>query len=99
MNDTFYLEIQSICNQLMKTLKEKNNDYGNAFDQTYNRFGDTMVAVRLYDKLNRFISLTVDGQGQQVLTEPVEDTLLDLAGYAILAIRKRRETYLISELE
>ncbi len=66
---------------------KKNADYGNSATDTYKRFGMIAYVVRLYDKMNRIESLTKSqGQGRLVLNESIEDTLLDMANYCIMAI-------------
>ena len=63
----------------------KNNDYGNSVHDTYEKYGLTSFLVRLEDKLNRARSLHLKKE-QLVNDEKLEDTLLDLANYAILAV-------------
>lgn len=63
----------------------KNNDYGNSVHDTYEKYGLTSFLVRLEDKLNRARSLLLKKE-QLVNDEKLEDTLLDLANYAILAV-------------
>jgi hypothetical protein len=45
-----------------------------------------MSCIRLEDKLNRLKALTIKNQSQQVKDESVEDTLMDLANYAIMTV-------------
>ena len=62
----------------------KNHDYGDSVHDTYEKYGITSFLVRMEDKLNRTRQLTkIEGK---VLDEKLEDTLMDLANYAILAI-------------
>ena len=75
-----------ICNGLNTLYETKNRDYGNSFSKSFDEYGMTMVCIRLEDKLNRLKSLTVKGNTQQVNDESVEDTLLDLANYAIMSL-------------
>lgn len=63
----------------------KNNDYGNSVHDTYEKYGLTSFLVRLEDKLSRARSLHLKKE-QLVNDEKLEDTLLDLANYAILAV-------------
>lgn len=69
-------------NKLRETYIKKNNDYGDSVHETYVKFGALSFVVRLHDKLNRVCSLL--SNKQEVLDESMEDTLLDLANYAIL---------------
>ena len=54
------------------------------------------MCIRIGDKLNRLKTL-VRGQEQQVSDESITDTLMDLAGYAILSlveIKKEEEKWI-----
>ena len=62
----------------------KNSDYGNSVHDTYTKYGLTSFLVRLEDKLNR--ARTLSQKKGLVSDEKMEDTLLDLANYAILAV-------------
>lgn len=62
----------------------KNKDYGDSVHDTYQKYGLTSFLVRLEDKLNRV--RTLSKQDAQVMDEKIEDTLLDMANYAILAV-------------
>ncbi len=73
----------------------KNNDYGNSVHDTYEKYGLTSFLVRLEDKLNRARALN-NKKEQLVNDEKLEDTLLDLANYAILAVielKNERDTH------
>ena len=62
----------------------KNKDYGDSFGQTYKEFGNTMAAIRLQDKLQRFKQLTK--ADAEVKDESIIDTLRDLSNYAIMTL-------------
>lgn len=73
----------------------KNRDYGNSFSQSFEKWGLPMACIRLGDKLNRLESFAKN-QKMQVADERVEDTLIDIANYAILTLmelntRKKEE--------
>lgn len=76
---------ESICCELIALHKRKNKDYGDSFAKTMDTFGITALCIRLHDKLNRLISITNNGK-REVKDESVEDTLMDLASYAIMGI-------------
>ena len=61
-------------------------DYGSSFDQTLNEFGLVASATRMSDKFNRFKSLMRYGSTARVEDEKIEDTLMDLAAYAIMTV-------------
>lgn len=75
-----------ICKDLHNLYITKNSDYGNSVSDTFDKFGIDAFLVRMYDKLNRLYSLTRTDTKQMVSDEKIEDTLLDLANYAILTI-------------
>ena len=64
----------------------KNHDYGDSVHDTYEKYGLTSFLVRMEDKLNRVRTLNNKNIEAQIPTEKIEDTLLDLANYAILAV-------------
>ena len=76
-------EISAYLSNLYET---KNKDYGDSFAKSFDEYGMTMSCIRLEDKLNRLKALTVKNQSQQVKDESVEDTLMDLANYAIMTV-------------
>ena len=81
------LEFFKTCTDRMcKTFAAKRNDYGASTADTYKRYGAVSLLVRMRDKLNRLDSLLVNNSNVHVLDESVEDTLFDLANYAIIAI-------------
>lgn len=62
----------------------KNRDYGDSVHDTYEKYGLVSFLVRLEDKLNR--ARTLSKQAAVVQDEKIEDTLMDMANYAILAV-------------
>lgn len=63
----------------------KNLDYGDSFGQSFQKWGLSMVCIRLCDKLNRLESFA-QKKDMQVNDESVEDTLRDMANYAIMTL-------------
>lgn len=63
--------------------QKKNSDYGDAFGKSLDKHGMKAAIVRMEDKLGRLDALT-SGTDQQVFDEKLEDTVLDLANYAIM---------------
>ena len=66
----------------------KNHDYGNSVHDTYKKYGLTSFLVRIEDKLNR--ARTLSKNDAKVNDEKIEDTLMDMANYAILAVMELR---------
>lgn len=76
---------KKICDSLNDLYKAKNEDYGDSFGKSYKEYGLTMACIRLEDKLNRLKSLNKNGNAQ-VKDESIQDTLMDLANYAIMTL-------------
>ena len=71
------------CEELKKLLIDKNKDYGNSYDKTLNEYGRNIGLIRIEDKLNRLKNLLL--LKEEIRTEEsIIDTLLDIAGYAVL---------------
>lgn len=77
---------RQICKKLNRIYERKNNDYGNSFSKSFEEYGPTMCAIRLEDKLNRFKQLIKSNYNPMVTNESIDDTLLDLANYAIMTL-------------
>ena len=75
----------AICQKLNQVYKAKNHDYGDSFGDTYKKLGIISAVTRLSDKMNRIISLAVSHDAQ-VKDEKIEDTLIDMANYAIMTL-------------
>ena len=60
---------------------KKNENYGNSFGKLYEDLGPISGLVPLHNKLNRLTSLI---KGSKNNFESIEDTLIDLANYAIM---------------
>lgn len=75
----------AICQKLNQIYKAKNHDYGDSFGDTYKKLGIISAVTRLSDKMNRLMSLAVS-HNAQVKDEKIEDTLLDMANYAIMTL-------------
>lgn len=65
-----------------ETYKKKNRDYGDAFGVSLDKRGLVAALVRMEDKLGRLDSLK--DRDPLVKDESLQDTLLDLANYAIM---------------
>jgi len=74
-------KFRRIQDQGLELFRQKNQDYGNAFD-TYGILG---VLMRIQDKLQRYVSITKTSV-QLVNDESLRDTLIDLHNYAAMAI-------------
>lgn len=75
---------KEIINNIHTMYKDKNEDYGDSFDKSLDKFGLLSSLIRLTDKMNRFEQL-IDGESK-VTSESIDDTLLDMANYAIMTV-------------
>ena len=75
---------KKITDNMSELYARKNHDYGDSFVETVNEFGLIAPAIRLSDKLNRFKSLLKSTS--QITDEKIEDTLIDMANYAIMTV-------------
>lgn len=84
-------EFRDITNSMIQTYQAKNQDYGNSFEKSLDKFGLIASVIRLNDKMSRIESLS--RTEAKVVDESIEDTLLDLANYSVMTIiwlRKNR---------
>ena len=86
-----YLELKTvkhaeICTELTDIYNRKNSDYNDSFGKSFHEYGMAMSCIRLEDKLNRLKALTVHNYNPRVADESIEDTLIDLANYAIMTL-------------
>lgn len=75
-----------ICKHLNGIYAMKNADYGNSFGDTFKDLGIVSAITRITDKANRLKSLCKPGADQKVNDESIQDTLIDLANYAIMTL-------------
>ena len=86
----YSLAFKQITEDMAKTYAAKNHDYGNAFGKSFAEFGVISAAVRMNDKMERIKSLIEMQPGQKRVNESLEDTLLDLANYAVMTLVELR---------
>lgn len=79
---------QYILNNLEETYKAKNNDYGNSFADTYEKFGCVSFLVRITDEYNKLLTLC-DSNIPEQRVKKIDDTILDLANYCLLWLVER----------
>lgn len=85
-----------VCMGLAELHMRKNHDYGNAFGKVYQelmkagqrKMADGYVVGMLSVKVNRVKTL-LSKEESMVNEESVEDSLMDLASYAIMALIER----------
>lgn len=72
---------REIATSLADLYERKNSNYGDSFGKLYRDLGPVAGLVPLHNKLDRATSLI---QGDVNHFESIEDTLKDLASYAIM---------------
>lgn len=77
-------EFNNIITEMSELYIAKNHDYGDAFGQTFAELGIISAITRISDKTNRLKSLAT--KEQCVDDERIEDTLMDLANYAVMTL-------------
>lgn len=78
------MNFEEITKQMTETYQRKNKDYGNSFDHTLDEFGVVAGIIRMNDKMNRIKSIY---KTPSVNYESLDDTLLDLANYAVMTLQ------------
>ena len=78
-------KIDESCKELARVLKEKNKKYGDSFSRTADEYGNAVLLLRIQDKISRLKHLLILRDDCHESNESVEDTFLDLAGYAVLS--------------
>lgn len=90
---------KELCDTIHSLYESKNHDYGDSVHDTYKKFGLVSFIVRMEDKLNRLETLYKNPKDAKVLDEKIQDTLLDLANYAIIAITELKSDELQNKME
>lgn len=80
---------KSLCEETHELYEKKNADYGDSFSQLRKRYPN-FVCMRLFDKLNRLDTIIQPGYKCKVSDEKIEDTLMDIANYALMELTERR---------
>ena len=74
---------KEIADELSNLYKDKNTNYGNSFGELYEDLGPISGLVPLHNKLNRLKHL-ITTENKDNKFESIEDTIKDLASYAIM---------------
>ena len=79
------ITVQDRTKERNELYERKNRDQGNSFDQTLDEFGVVAGLIRMNDKMNRIKSIY--NKDTNVKDESLEDTLIDLANYAVMTLK------------
>ena len=72
---------ENITKQMNELFAKKNANYGNSFEKLFKELGPIAGLVPLHNKLDRATNLV---KGSKNDFESLNDTLIDLANYAIM---------------
>lgn len=75
-------EFREVVTEMADLYEKKNANYGNSFSQLFEKLGPVSALVPLWNKLDRATNLIQGGKND---FESVEDTLKDLACYAVMS--------------
>ena len=76
----------NITEDMLRLYHSKNSDYGDSFGKSYTDFGVMAGVIRMSDKMNRLKQLSKKPDCALVKDESMQDTLRDLANYAIMTL-------------
>ncbi len=79
-------EFRKLLMDMNALYDRKNRDYNDSFGRGLQKYGILMSCIRLSDKMNRLVALTVDKKERKVSDESANDTLTDFANYTILTL-------------
>lgn len=94
--------VEKHAHLLVETFAKKRADYGPTTTETFEKFGPVSMLIRMHDKLGRLDNLLGAGIDPHIHAESVEDTLLDLANYcliALLELEKDKHKYCVEKVE
>lgn len=80
---------KNIADELCDLYEAKNKAYANSFGRTFELLGIISAVTRISDKYNRLCNLATNPDINN-LGESIEDTLKDLASYAIMTLLELR---------
>lgn len=80
--DDNVIDFAITCQEMTELYAKKNHDYGDSFTKGMDTIGLAYGVGRLYDKMNRIITLMK--VKPEITDEGIEDTIKDLACYAVM---------------
>ena len=88
MDNSFEQSCRDIALRIAETVISKQHDYGH---DNILAFREEGLVVRLWDKISRLKNLIWNKGTPQ--NEPIEDTFIDIAGYAIIGLMLADDTF------
>lgn len=84
------LEVHAgICDGIKDLYARKTADYGDSFAKARREVPNYTLG-KLYDKFSRYMNLSRLGEQNAQVDESLDDTLMDLANYAIMELTERK---------
>jgi len=80
-------EFRKAAEEIVELHTKKNENYGNSFSELFQKLGKRSGLVPLWNKLDRLTTLVSGGKNN---FESEEDTLKDLASYALMRLVELR---------
>lgn len=80
--------IAEVCNEVKDLVIRKNHYYGDSLSKEYEKYGLISGVIRMDDKM-AIIKILLKSDSK--VDESIEDSLKDLAGYAILTLVEMRK--------
>lgn len=89
-NDPKYLDdaFQKVCDELLETFLKKHKDYGKG---NILEIGEMGITFRIAEKVSRLKNLLSKNDGPA--NESLDDTWMDIAVYAVIAMLYRRKQF------
>ena len=91
MKDKTKYTFADVANELIKLHDKKDNNYGNSYSKLFADLGEVAGLVPLHNKLDRLTNLVKNPTFN--FFESKEDTLMDLASYAIMMLVELRNAH------
>lgn len=88
-NEEKIQSFRDIVTNMAKLYEKKNRNYGDSFGKLYTDLGPIAGLVPLHNKLDRATNLIKGGRND---FESIEDTLIDLANYAVMNLIEIKAT-------
>lgn len=89
-NQELETRLAQLLQQVYETFKIKLASYGSG---SISEFGTKGVLVRMMDKMQRLLNILWEDKDDPLSDETIEDTLIDLADYALILIMVRDGTW------
>ena len=85
---SFEQRLDKVASEITDIVKKKNKDYGNSYEMMIDKYGLVALLIRFQDKMGRLDNLVLKDSKIAVVDESIEDTLKDIAGYALLELAR-----------